>query len=44
MIKHTDAKINFLIHLVLLTDGIHMNSTGAKFIADETESFINIAD
>jgi lysophospholipase L1-like esterase len=27
---------------ILLTDGIHMNSTGAKFIADEIEDFIRV--
>jgi lysophospholipase L1-like esterase len=25
---------------VLLTDGIHLNSTGAKFIADEIEKYL----
>ena len=27
-------------HFSLVTDGIHMNSLGAKFIADEIESFL----
>jgi lysophospholipase L1-like esterase len=27
-------------HFLLLTDGIHMNSRGAAFIADEIESFL----
>jgi lysophospholipase L1-like esterase len=25
---------------ILLTDGIHLNSTGSKFVADEIEQFI----
>lgn len=40
LLRQSFDEISRKHHFVLLTDGIHMNSRGATFIADEIESFL----
>jgi len=40
LLRQSFDEISRKHHFLLLTDGIHMNSRGAAFIADEIESFI----
>ena len=40
LLRQSFDEISRKHHFLLLTDGIHMNSRGATFIADEIESFL----
>jgi len=40
VLRQSFDEISSKYHFLLLTDGIHMNSRGAAFIADEIESFL----
>jgi len=40
LLRQSFDEISRKHHFALLTDGIHMNSRGAAFIADEIEAFL----
>jgi len=41
LLRQSFDEISRKHHFLLVTDGIHMNSRGATFIADEIESFLH---
>jgi len=40
LLRQSFDEISRKHHFLLVTDGIHMNSRGTTFIADEIESFL----